>query len=633
MEERASPRGRLSRFVTTHRRVVRRVAGALVVTVVVTAIAAIGLSAGAFAGFGRRATDALFPSAHTSPQVVVVGIDQRSENALGQQFPWPRAVDARLANQLGAAGAKVVVWDVVFAGKSKNGPADDAALVAALRRLPAVVFAETGGLKPGPDPGLNELVNPATPEASIVAGGTVAQANVLLDPSDGVVRTLPLVVEDANGTPIPALALAALQAYQGDTAPVTVHPNGVQAAGRLIPTESTHELRLNWADGLRGQPGQASYVSAIDVLDGHVPISRLAGKVVFVGDTDPLSGDHQLVPINKSTGMAGVFIHANALNTMLTASYLAPVSHLETDLWVALLVLVVAFAVMMLPVWASSLIALLAAGGYLAYAIVRFDSGHQENLFYPFAALVVGFVVALGVRYVTETRQRRRVSALFAQYVPEAVARQLEDSGRVEAAVEGERLDVSLFFCDLRGFTSLSATLEPSQVRAMLNRFYELLTDIILSKGGTVLKFVGDEVFAVFGAPLPVPQHPQVTLDCAIEIQARAPELAAQLADLEIPAVHMGIGMNSGDVVAAHVGGGRRRQYDVVGDTVNLASRLCGQAGKGEIVLTEVMLGLLDTVPPHESMGAVALKGLDEPVPLVRVVVGERSSPEPVAAD
>jgi len=622
---------RLRQTATTHRRALRRVVSVLVVTIVVTAIAAIGLSAGAFAGFGRRGTDALFPSAHTSSQVVVVGIDQRSENAIGQQFPWPRAQDALLADQLAAARAKVVVWDVVFSGKSKSGPADDAALVAALRRLPATVLATTGGLKPGPDAGLDELVNAAEPYGPIAAAGTVAHANVLPDPADGVVRTLPLVVEDVHGTPIPSLSLAALQALEGDTSPVTVQPNGVQAAGRFIPTESTHDLRLNWADGLRGRPGQAAYVSAIDVLDGHVPISRLAGKVVLVGDTDPLSGDHQVVPVNKSTGMSGVFIHANALNTMLTSSYLSPVSHVETDLWVALLVLVVAFAVIVLPVWASGLVTLLAAGGYLAYAIVRFDGGHLENLFYPFVALVVGFVVALGLRYVTETRQRRRVSALFAQYVPETVARQLEESGRVEAAVEGERLDVSLFFCDMRGFTSLSATLEPSQVRAMLNHFYELATDIILSKGGTVLKFVGDEVFAVFGAPLPVPDHPQVALDCAIEIQARAPELATALADIEIPPVQFGIGMNSGDVVAAHVGGGRRRQYDVVGDTVNLASRLCGQAGKGEIVLTEVMLGLLDTVPPHESMGAVALKGLDEPVALVRVVVGARSSAQPVA--
>ena len=151
---------------------------------------------------------------------------------------------------------------------------------------------------------------------------------------------------------------------------------------------------------------------------------------MFVGDTDPLSGDHQLVPVNKSTGMAGVFIHANALNTMLTSSYLSPVSHVETDLWVALLVLIVAFAVMILPVWASGLVALLAAAGYLAYAIVRFDGGHLENLFYPFVALRRRVRRRLGYPLRRRDAPAPSSSALFAQYVPETVARQLEESGQ-----------------------------------------------------------------------------------------------------------------------------------------------------------------------------------------------------------
>jgi adenylate cyclase len=603
------------------RRVLRRVAIATAVAAIVTGLAAVGLSAGVFAGFQRRASDALFPSAKTDPQVVVVGMDQKSERVLGVP-PWPRSVHAELASQLAKAGAAVVAWDVVFSGPSKN-PADDAAFAAALQGLPTVL-AETGRLAPGSDPTLDKLTEVDAPYPPLAAAASaVAHAQVLPDPADGVARILPLVVEQANGTPVPSLALGALRTLRGEHGPVTIRPDGVEAAGRFIPTEGRHLLRLNWADGLRGNPGQASLVSAIDVLNGSVPASRFKGKVVFIGATDPLLGDQKLVPINKSGGVPGVFVHANALNTMLTASYLAPVSHVETDLWVAFLTLAVAFAVMTLAAWASATISAVLAALYVGFAIVRFDAGHVEDLIYPLAALAVAYVAALGVRYATETRHRRRVSALFAQYVPETVARQLEESGRVDSAIEGERLNVSLFFCDMRGFTSLSATLTPAQVRGMLNEFYELVTEIILSHGGTVLKFVGDEVFAVFGAPLPVANHPQVSLDCAMEIQQRAPELDARLADLGIPPVQFGIGMNSGEVVAAHVGGGRRRQYDIVADTVNLASRLCGQAGRGEIVLTEVMLALLTNPPVHESMGAVQLKGLDEPVPLVKVVVAK----------
>jgi adenylate cyclase len=600
------------------RRTIRRIASAVAVALIVTGLAAAGLAVGAFAGFQRRASDALFPSAKTDPRVAVVGIDQQSERAIGP-YPWPRAVQAQLAARLAQDGAKVVVWDVVFAGETN--PSNDGALAAALHALPAGVIAETGRLGSGPDAGLDELSQPDQPLPSLAAASSIGHAEVLPDPTDGVVRELPAVVENANGTLIPSLSLAAFQALRGQSGPVTVRPDGVVAAGRFIPTEGRHLLRLNWASGLQGTPGQPTLLSAIDVLDGHVAPSRVAGKVVFIGVVDPLLGDHQLVPTNKSSGMPGVFIHANALNTMLTASYLAPVSNLQTDLWIAVLTLLVAVAVMTLPVWASGLVTLVLAGMWIAFAIVQFGGGHIQNLVFPLGAMVVAFVAALGVRYATETRHRRQVSALFAQYVPETVARQLEESGRVEAAMEGERLDVSLFFCDLRGFTSLSATLQPQDVRAMLNEFYELTTETILHAGGTVLKFVGDEVFAVFGAPLPVEHHPQVALDCAMEIQRRAPDLHRQLSYLSIPAIQFGIGMNSGDVVAAHVGGGRRRQYDVVGDTVNLASRLCGQAGRGEIVIPESMLALLDTVPEHESMGAVQLKGLDEPVPLVRILV------------
>jgi adenylate cyclase len=608
-----------------NRRMLRRVACALIVAVIVTGLAAAGLSAGAFAGFQRRASDTLFPSAKTDPRVVVVGIDQKSERVLGPA-PWPRGIQAELASQLGKAGVGAVVWDVVFGGPSTN-PADDAAFTAALRSLPNAVLAETGRLGRASDPSLDQLTTPAAPEAPLAAAASgLAHAEVLPDPADGVVRVLPLVVE-ANTTLVPSLSLAAFRALHGERGPLTISPKGVVAGGRFIPTEGRHLLRLNWADGLRGAAGQGSYISAIDVLTGRVPASRLAGKAVFIGSTDPLSGDHQLVPINKSSGMQGVFIHANALNTMLTASYLTPVSNLETDLWVGFLTLVVALAVMTLAAWASATIAGVLIAVYVGFSILRFDGGHIENLIYPLVALIAAYVAALGVRYATETRHRRRVSALFAQYVPETVARQLEESGRVESAIEGERLDVSLFFCDMRGFTSLSATLTPAQVRAMLNLFYELVTDIILQHGGTILKFVGDEVFAVFGAPLPVPNHPQVAVACASEIQHRTSELDASLADLGIPPVQFGIGINSGDVVAAHVGGGKRRQYDIVGDTVNLASRLCGQAGRGEIVLTETMLALLTEPPPHESMGAVQLKGLDEPVPLVKVVVHAAAVP------
>ncbi|HEY8215944.1 MAG TPA: adenylate/guanylate cyclase domain-containing protein [Acidimicrobiia bacterium] len=606
------------------RRTLRRILEAVAVAVVVTALWAVLMSVDAFAGFQRRAADAFFPSARRDPETVVIGLDNKSIRAIGP-IPWRRSVHAQLARRLARAGVKSAAWDVVFGGQGLD-PADNADFAAALRELPGAVLAEQISTRPSRiDPTLLDTKVEAAPIGVLVdgTGVAVAHAEVTPDPSDGVVRTIPAVVSQ-GGALVPGLAVAALRSAHGETGPVVIQPDGLQAGRRFVPTEGRHALRLNWAEGL-DHIGRPAVVSAVDVLEGRVDPSKLRGKVAFIGAVEPTLGDNQLVPVDKSGGLPGVMIHANALNTMLTASYLEPVTNTETTLWVAVLTLIMALAVLFLPGWfvliAVALVPVL-SGVYVLGVSARFDAGHiPTNFWYPIVALPVSFVAALIVRYVTETRQRRRVSSLFAQYVPETVARELEESGRLEAHIEGERLDTSLFFCDLRGFTSMSATLEPSEVRAMLNQFYEMVTDAILSHRGTVLKFVGDEVFAVFGAPLPVEDHPQVALESAMEIQRRAPELDEELAHLGIPPMMFGIGMNSGPVVAAHIGGGKRRQYDIVGDTVNLASRLCGQAGKGEIVITDGMRERLSNPPDMSSMGRVALKGLDEPVPLFKIVV------------
>ena len=595
----------------------RRLVSIALITLVVTGLAIVGSGADAFSGFQRRASDALFPSAKTSPEIVVVGMDDEFVRRYGA-FP-PRSVHALLARQFAAAGVRVAVWDVLFSPAREF----DDELATALADLPSVVLAAIAESRPSPSD--ETLFDVTSFEASVPLlieqpSVTVGVTEVKADRADGVVRSLPLVV-DRNGTLLPALSVAALRELAGEQGPVLIRPDGIQVAGRFIPTEGRHALRLNWTAGLDPDDDSKRVISAIDVVDGTISPERLQGKVVFVGATDPTLKDTFPVPTDKSNTFPGVLIHANSLNTMLTSSYLAEASTTTTALWVALLAALVAFVVLFLPVWLSAVLTFVIAVGFLLVSFVRFDAGQILNVVYGLAAMAVSFVLALAVRYATETRKRRRVSSLFAQYVPEEVARQLEESGHLEEHMSGQRLDTSCLFCDLRGFTSMSATLEPAGVRKMLNAFYELTTQIILESGGTVLKFVGDEVFAVWGAPLPVEDHPQVSLTCAMEIQRRVAELDEELEDLHLPPIAFGIGMNSGDVVAAHVGGGKRRQYDIVGDTVNLASRLCGQAGKGEIVIPESMRDRLSDAPEMGSMGAIALKGLEEPVPLYKVVV------------
>jgi adenylate cyclase len=375
-------------------------------------------------------------------------------------------------------------------------------------------------------------------------------------------------------------------------------------------------MLLNFSPDLSGT---SDVISAIDVYNGTVPKKKLDGKIVFIGATATTLGDVKTAPVNKSSDLPGVMFHANAANTILTGTYLEPVPDSQTLFWVALITAIVGTAVLLLPLWASILITFVVGFGYVIYAFTQFNSGHVMNFVYPSMAVLFSFIGGLGLRYFGETRQRRRVTALFSQYVPATVAQRLVEEDRASNAMEGERLEMTVLFCDLRGFTALSENLEPAIVRVMLNHYYDRVTDVVLAMRGTLMKYVGDEVFAVWGAPLPMDDHPQRALECAIAIQELNPQLNRELVEQGAPEVSFGIGLNTGDAVAAHFGGGRRRQYDVVGDTVNVGARLCSAAGRGEIILSDAVMTRVTSPLPVEPVGPIELKGVSRELRLWRV--------------
>ncbi len=605
---------------------VRRLVSVAILTLTVTGLAWAGLSANAFRGFQQRATDALFPSATSDQRVAVVGIDRRTIDTYGPTLP--RDVVVQLTNALAADGARAIAYDVIFGSEQPGQVAPDAELADAIDQAGNVVLGQQVTLRSGP--GIATVVTASQFAAGLRnANFAVGHVQVNADPNDGVNRSLPIVVETPDGQFLPSLSLAALMVYRGDHGPVIIRPQGVQVGNRLIPTDRHKSMILNFSSALSDT---AHVISVSRVLDGTVPPSAVSGKIVFVGAVDPALGDNRLAPVNKSTGLPGVLLHANAVNTMLTASYLSPVSDAQVLLWVALVTLLVGLAVLMLPLWLSPVVTLVIAIGYFAVAVVRFGDGHVYNLVYVIAAVVLAFIGALGARYFGETRQRRRVTALFSQYVPETVAQRLVDEDRASAAAEGERLDMTVLFCDLRGFTALSESLSPAVVRVMLNHYYDRVTDLVLERRGTLMKYVGDEVFAVWGAPLPDDDHPARALECAIEIQALTPALNRELVELGAPEVSFGIGLHTGEAVAAHFGGGRRRQYDVVGDTVNVGARLCSAAGRGEIILSDEVLTRVPSPPAVEAVGPVELKGVSRAMRLWRVKPTDADAEHPAAS-
>jgi adenylate cyclase len=265
-------------------------------------------------------------------------------------------------------------------------------------------------------------------------------------------------------------------------------------------------------------------------------------------------------------------------------------------------------------------VVLLITGAILA-PVQRAAGGTLLHSVYP--ALVVGLTVPLSgaLRYGSETRLRRRVSSLFARYVPPPVAAELVRDGRVDEAADGQRLELTVLFCDLRGFTPLAASLEPVQVNQVLSHYYEYVSAAVLDAGGTIIQYVGDEVFAVFGAPVQRTDHASVALRCARTLQADRARLEQALSAGGLPTVDFGIGLNSGEVVAVHAGSTFRRQYAVVGDPVNVGARLCSEAGAGQVVASSTTVGAVEGPVPGERF-VPTLKGIDREVVAWRITPG-----------
>jgi adenylate cyclase len=601
----------------------RRLAAAAVLGAGVAVLCSWGLVADRLDAVQSRWEDRLQPGLASSDDVAVVAIDRATMSATDTTWPWPRELHGELLDAIAVGEPAVVAYDVLFA-ESRAG---DDALIAAMGEVPTVLpSALTLTASPGEPPEIADSVLPADPLAA--AATAVGHANVTVAGDSGVVRELPFYAVDDRGIVHPSLVLAAVAEAAGASGPVTERPGGVQIGDRFVPLDDG-ELAINWAETL----SQADVIPALDVLDGSFDVTRLSGRIVLVGVTDSTFGDQHVVPVDHSGATSGVVVLANAANTVLSSGYLR-----EPPTW-AQLGLVAAVAILVVSLFAALrlapalLAALVVAGAVILFATWRFHvDGVQWNVVWPVIAVLLGTATGTVWQEVTESRHRRRAWRLFATYVPAEVVRQLEDPDRLAAAVSGTRGDVTVVFCDLRGFTAMSGGLTPPRVRELLETYYDYVVAIIRRERGTVMQFVGDEVFAVFGAPVPGADDASAAVRCALALQDEIGSLHRRLDAAGLPTATFGVGVHRGPVVAAHVGTAQHRQYAVVGETVNLGGRLCETAGPGEIVASEQAVDGVDEASRGRfaATGAIGLKGVKWPVPVYRA---GRLSPSPGERD
>lgn len=547
------------------RRPPARLLRALAAGLLATAAAGLLVAAGVLGGFERDLVDQRYElrGEHAAPDVVVVGIDEDTKTALG--FPFRRGLHAQAIRALLAADARAIAYDVQFSEPSER-PADDRALLRAATD-PRVVLGTAELFEDG----VPALIGERWRERH---GGRVGSVLLPVD-DDGVWRRM-----DARVQGLPSLAVLAAGGDPG----AGEHP--IDYAGQL------------------GAPPRIREIPFLDVLNGTFDAAHVRGKIVVVGATALVSTVDDSHPTPLGGGpMAGAAIHANAIQTVLD-DY--PLRDASTFL-ASLLVLAAGLFAPLATLAGSPTRALgqalgagvLGAAALLGGAQLAFEAGTIVPVAAPLTALVLGTIGAVALTYLFEVRARRRLRATFERFVPPKVAAELLPDDDSAPTLASRRLEATVLFCDLRGFTTFSERLEAEQVIAVLNRYLEAISGAVFAHGGTVVSYQGDGVMAVFGAPLPQADHAVRALRAARQIlddalpRFNALLLEERLADAPLAA---GIGLNSGHVMSGLVGSERRVEYAAVGDATNVAARLqaLGRDIPGRLFLSDSTYAQLD---------------------------------------
>jgi adenylate cyclase len=356
------------------------------------------------------------------------------------------------------------------------------------------------------------------------------------------------------------------------------------------------------------------------VLSGHFDPALVRGRVVVVGASAPSLQDVHHTSTAREQVMSGPELQAAAISTALRGFPLRRAPLALSLLGVILMALVAPLASVRLR---PLLIGLAGAGALAAYAVgaqLLFDAGTVIWVAAPVLALALGTLGALGLRLAAESRERRRTREAFARFVPESVVEELVDRAEGGRRLPARRLEATVLFCDLRGFTALAESLGAERVMELLNRYLTAMSEAVLDNGGTVVSFMGDGLMAVFGSPIPREDHARAALSAAREmLEERLPAFNAWLGENGLGSLRMGVGLNSGAVMSGTVGSERRLEYAAVGDTTNVAARIEGMTKErgGGLLLSSSTYELLgDAAQALQPAGVAELRGRAEAVEL-----------------
>ncbi|MBI3825972.1 MAG: adenylate/guanylate cyclase domain-containing protein [Candidatus Rokubacteria bacterium] len=538
--------------------------------------------------------------------VVIVAIDDRDFEALGQRQPISRDYLARIVRGLRRAGAVVVGLDIAF-GVAEPGPGD-AELVRAITgfsdgALSRVVLTPlpTGLGGPLGAPALREATLVGRPDVPEDGDGVIRAAAYSLRTPAGVEPAFSLAVvarvagvsqERLRGVLLDPGARLALPAWR---------PHGGRGEAPAVDVAPGTTWRINFAGPAGTFLTIPSRVIAALADGGEISDANpFRDRVVLVGATFADSRDTYQTAHGR---LPGVEVHANLVHMLLARSFITPSGWLLSLLVQGAVVMVGGLLLIVFRSTMASIAVILVAlalSVVMSYALFH-GGGYWVDFMLPVLA-------TRAVRFGSDRFEGRHLRATLGRYLSPEIAREvLADT----IALHGDRRTVSILFSDLRGFTALAETMPPEAVAARLNEYFEAMTQAIFRCRGMINDFVGDAIMAVFGAPVADPAHAQHAVGAAVAMDAALAALNGRWVAAGLPTLRMGIGIHSGEVFAGNVGSDARMKYSIVGDAVNLASRVEGlnKALDTTILITEATRALLGDRAEVRDYGTVAVAG------------------------
>lgn len=555
----------------------------------------------------------------TSP-IVIVDINDASLAKQGR-WPWPRSKLANLINNLQAAGAVVIAFDVIFPQAEENianqvfrttselklitpdietflhkiEPIfnNDQKFADSLAKLDTelgITFTYTPGIQGAVPTPLLQLKTPSEKELNFIqlpgiltnipqlqtAAKNTGFINAFAD-EDGVLRRQPLLLRYQDNV-YPSLAFEAARLFLLAQIKLVTASYGkkIKLEGILvndypIPVDEFAQVIIPF----RGKSFSFPYISASDVIDNHFSAEAVQGKMVFVGATASAMGDVR--PTSIEPMFPGIEVQASIADGIISHHFAyKPAWSLGAEIFIT--IFTGGLAVFIFPylgaIWLSCLILLMPVLFIFGNNYLLNSTGLILSIFIPLSLTILLAIFNLIYGYLFETRRRNQLKNIFQQYVPiNHIDRMLKTRGS-EFGLFGEERDMTVMFSDIRGFTSISESITAAQVKELLNDFLTPMTEIIFKYRGTVDKYIGDAIVAFWGAPLEDKNHAEHAIEAVIEMQRALVKLNPLLIQKNFPEVKIGIGLNSGIMSVGDMGSKFRRNYTVLGDEVNLASRV-----------------------------------------------------------